>query len=238
MGRAFVWLTLACVLVLGACGREEEEPEQVSAPTTEAAQGTVAAGGSGVDVSSGCWREEQRVPPDATAAHQRWSEPPAMVIDPAKRYTATFETSAGNFTVELYPQDAPQTVNSFVCLARAGYYGGVPFHRILPGFVVQGGDPTGTGAGGPGYRIPDEPITRTYQTGTLAMARTAAPNSGGSQFFVVLEGGAPQLQPQGTYVIFGHVVSGMEVVNAMAETEIEPPTASPHTIRTVTISEA
>ena len=235
IGRARWVLMIAIVAVAVGCGdREDESLSAVDAPTV----GGDAPAGSGADVASGCWTAEQRVPPDASAPHQRWSAPPAMVIDPARRYTATFDTTAGAFQVEFYLQDAPQTVNSFVCLGRAGYYDGVVFHRILPGFVVQGGDPTGTGAGGPGYSIPDEPITRAYDTGTLAMARTPLPNSAGSQFFVVLEGGAAQLQPQPDYVIFGHVISGMEVVAAMAQQRIEPPTASPYQIRSVTIAES
>ena len=112
----------------------------------------------------------------------------------------------------------------------------MPFHRILPEFVVQGGDPTGTGSGGPGYTIPDEPIPRNYETGTVAMARTPAPNSAGSQFFIVLEGGAGKLAKE--YVIFGDVTSGMEVVASMATQPIEPPVASPYAIEAVTISEA
>lgn len=239
-GRVREVLAIVLVVVAVGCGdREEGSLPAVDAPT---AAPTVAGGevsaGSGADVASGCWSEDQRVPPDDGVRHLRWSALPAMVIDPAKRYTGTFDTSAGSFQVELYPQEAPQTVNSFVCLARAGYYDGVKFHRILPGFVVQGGDPTGTGRGGPGYQVPDEPITRQYGTGTFAMARTAAPNSGGSQFFVVLEGGAPGLQQQNTYVIFGQVVSGMDVVNSMAGATIEPPDVSPYAMRSVTISES
>ncbi len=138
-----------------------------------------------------------------------------MQIDPSKRYTATIETNQGNITAELYPQDAPVTVNNFVFLARQGYYDGVIFHRIIPGFVIQGGDPTGTGAGGPGYQFQDEPVKRAYETGSLAMAN-AGPDTNGSQFFIVLEGGARNLGP--LYNHFGRVTGGMDVVNKIAST--------------------
>ena len=231
-------MALVAVVLLAACGDSPDE-ERLPAATTAseeagATEGTAIAG-SGMDVSSGCWTAEQRVAPDASARHQRWDAPPANLIDAAKRYTARVETSAGAFEVELYPGEAPLAVNSFVCLARAGYYDGVVFHRILPGFVVQGGDPTGTGRGGPGYRFADEPVTRPYEVGTLAMANSG-PDTNGSQFFVVLEGGGARLSPD--YTVFGRVTSGMDVVAGMAGAAIEPPTPSPYRIQTVTITEA
>ena len=97
---------------------------------------------------------------------KQYSSPPAMTIDPKKRYTATIDTSAGTMTAELYPDDAPATVNNWVFLAREGYYEGVIFHRVIPGFMVQGGDPTGTGTGGPGYKFADEKVNRKYTRGT------------------------------------------------------------------------
>ena len=107
-----------------------------------------------------------------------WSSPPPMSIDPQKRYTAAIETSAGTMTAELFPGDAPKTVNNFVFLAREGFYEGVIFHRVIPGFMIQGGDPTGRGTGGPGYKFDDEPVKRKYTRGTLAMAN-AGPNTNG-----------------------------------------------------------
>jgi len=115
---------------------------------------------------------------------KQWAQPPAMVIDPAKTYRATIETTAGTMTAEFFPAEAPKTVNNFVFLAREGFYDGVIFHRVIPGFVIQGGDPTGTGRGGPGYRFEDEPVTRPYLRGTIAMAN-AGPNTNGSQFFIM-----------------------------------------------------
>jgi cyclophilin family peptidyl-prolyl cis-trans isomerase len=147
----------------------------------------------------------------------QWKEPPAMAIDPAKTYTATLETSAGNVEVTFFPEDAPQTVNNFVCLGKAGYFDGTPFHRIIKGFVIQGGDPTGTGRGGPGYRFNDEPISRDYVKGSLAMAN-AGPNTNGSQFFIVVDDLRGRLPKN--YTIFGEVTGGMDVVDALANTQV------------------
>src|SRR5262249_2398613 len=138
---------------------------------------------------------------------RQWTVPPAMVIDPTKHYTSTLTTTKGTFEVELYPDDAPTTVNNFVCLARAGYYDNTRFHRILAGFVIQGGDPTGTGTGGPGYQFADEPVKRNYELGTLAMAN-AGPNTNGGQFFVVVGPQGEHLPKR--YTIFGKVIAGMD----------------------------
>ena len=136
-----------------------------------------------------------------------------MVIDTAKRYTATMVTSHGTMVIALDPLAAPKTVNSFVFLARYHYYDGVIFHRIIPGFVLQGGDPTGTGTGGPGYKFADElPAPGRYQIGSLAMAN-AGPNTNGSQFFVISGPDGVRLPPQ--YALFGAVVSGGDVVAAI-----------------------
>ena len=143
---------------------------------------------------------------------QQWDSPPPLTIDPARTYTATLSTTAGDITVELLPGDAPNTVNNFVFLARQGYYDGTPFHRVIRNFMIQGGDPTGTGTGGPGYRFADEPVRRSYTRGILAMAN-AGPNTNGSQFFIV-HGEDVGLPPN--YTIFGRVTSGLDVVDAIA----------------------
>jgi peptidylprolyl isomerase len=136
-----------------------------------------------------------------------------MGIDPQKRYTAVMETSKGSMTIALDPVAAPRTVNSFVFLARSGYYDGVVFHRIIPGFVVQGGDPTGTGRGGPGYKFADElPAPGRYEVGSLAMANSG-PNTNGSQFFIISGSDGVRLPP--SYSLFGKVVSGLETVAAL-----------------------
>ena len=152
-------------------------------------------------------------------APKQFSSPPAMQIDTNKQYTATIQTSDGPMTAELYPKDAPMTVNNFVFLANQGFYDNVPFHRIIKGFMVQTGDPTGTGAGGPGYRFKDEPVNRQYVRGTLAMAN-AGPNTNGSQFFIVHQD--YPLQPN--YTIFGKVASGLDVLDKIASVAV---TASP-----------
>jgi cyclophilin family peptidyl-prolyl cis-trans isomerase len=140
------------------------------------------------------------------------AEPP-MCIDTAKRYTATMETSKGTMTIALDPASAPRTVNSFVVLARYHYFDGIVFHRIIPGFVLQGGDPTGRGTGGPGYQFADElPKPGRYELGSLAMAN-AGPNTNGSQFFVISGPDGMRLPPQ--YALFGKVVSGLETVAAI-----------------------
>jgi cyclophilin family peptidyl-prolyl cis-trans isomerase len=141
---------------------------------------------------------------------ERFDGPPPMVIDAAKRYTAEMVTSKGTLTITLDPASAPKTVNNFVFLARYHYFDGIFFHRVIPGFVLQGGDPQGTGSGGPGYRFEDElPKPGRYELGSLAMAN-AGPNTNGSQFFVISGPQGVRLPP--SYSLFGKVVSGMDVV--------------------------
>ena len=165
---------------------------------------------------------------------KQYDAPPALTIDAAKSYTATIETSAGTMTAELFPDDAPNTVNNFVFLAGDGYYDDVIFHRVISGFMIQGGDPTGTGRGGPGYQFADEPVNRPYDRGTLAMAN-AGPNTNGSQFFI-MHADYP-LPPN--YTIFGKLTSGEDVVDAIAGAETGPqdrPT-EPVSISGITIAE-
>ena len=130
--------------------------------------------------------------------------------------TVVVETGQGSFTMSLDADLSPIAVGNFVALAECGYYDDVVFHRLVPGFVIQGGDPTGTGTGGPGYTIEDEPVTTAYHRGTVAMARTPQPNSVGSQFFVVLDDAAQAaLASANTYQIIGEVTAGMDVVDAI-----------------------
>jgi cyclophilin family peptidyl-prolyl cis-trans isomerase len=144
---------------------------------------------------------------------QSFREPPEMGIDPSKRYTATIETSMGTMVVALDPVAAPKTVNNFVFLARYHYFEGVIFHRIIKGFVIQGGDPQGTGRGGPGYRFEDElPAPGRYEIGSLAMAN-AGPNTNGSQFFVISGPQGVRLPP--SYSLFGKLVKGLDVLEAI-----------------------
>jgi cyclophilin family peptidyl-prolyl cis-trans isomerase len=157
-----------------------------------------------------------------------------MTIDPARTYSATIDTSAGQMTAELFAAEAPKTVNNFVFLARDGFYDGVIFHRVISGFMIQGGDPTGTGRGGPGYRFDDEPVTRRYNRGILAMAN-AGPNTNGSQFFVMhADYGLPP-----NYTIFGQLTGGEDVLDkiATAQTGAQDRPVAPVTIDKVTITE-
>ena len=167
-----------------------------------------------------------------------WAKPPEREIDPARDYTAIIETSIGTITVDLYSSTAPVTANNFVFLARQGFYDGLTFHRVIPGFVIQGGDPKGTGEGDAGYAFADELDNNLrYDLGTLAMAN-AGPNTNGSQFFIISG-------PQGArlpklYSIFGRVRDGMDVVEAIASvpTGRGDRPATPVTIHTVSIQES
>ncbi len=151
---------------------------------------------------------------DGSSPQKReFDQAPEMCIDPSKRYTATMTTSLGELVISLDASTAPKTVNNFVTLARYHYYDGIIFHRIINGFMCQGGDPTGTGRGGPGYRFDDElPKPREYQVGSLAMAN-AGPNTNGSQFFIVSGPSGVGLPPQ--YSLFGQVVKGLDIVDTM-----------------------
>ncbi len=147
---------------------------------------------------------------------KQYSSPPPTTIDPAMTYTATIDTSAGAMTLELFPSEAPLTVNNFVHLARDGFYEDGQFHRVIRDFMIQGGCPLGTGTGGPGYRFQDEPISRKYVRGTLAMAN-AGPNTNGSQFFIV-HGAEVGLPPN--YTIFGKLTDGDEVLDTLANAPV------------------
>ena len=151
---------------------------------------------------------------------QKFDAAPEMGIDPSKRYTATMETSMGSLVIALDPIAAPITVNNFVFLAAQHYYDGVIFHRIIQGFVCQGGDPDGNGRGGPGYKFVDElPKPGKYQIGSLAMAN-AGPNTNGSQFFLISGPSGVGLPP--AYSLFGQVVKGLDIVEMMQNVPTGP----------------
>ena len=176
--------------------------------------------------------------PDGSSPQRRqFDAAPAMIIDPTKSYGATMVTSKGTLEILLDALGAPTTVNSFVFLSRWHYYDGVVFHRIIPGFVLQGGDPTGSGAGGPGYRFADElPKPGRYELGSLAMANSG-PNTNGSQFFVISGPDGVRLPP--LYSHFGKVVKGLEVVSLI--NDLGTPSGKPKedvVIESVTISES
>ena len=136
------------------------------------------------------------------------AQPPAMSIDPDKMYQVTISTDRGDIVMDLDPGLAPQTVNNFVSLARDGFYDGLTFHRVVPEFVIQGGDPEGSGRGGPGYRFADEPVKGEYTLGAVAMAN-AGPNTNGSQFFICIDDCRRKLAP--SYNLFGYVTDGMDI---------------------------
>ena len=146
---------------------------------------------------------------------KQWSTQPEMEIDASKTYTVLMETTKGVIELELFPEYAPMTVNNFVFLTKEGYYDGVTFHRVINNFMIQGGDPTGTGRGGPGYKFADETYGNPlkHETGVLSMAN-AGPNTNGSQFFITH---SPQPHLNGKHTVFGKVVSGMNVVNSIEQ---------------------
>jgi cyclophilin family peptidyl-prolyl cis-trans isomerase len=151
--------------------------------------------------------------------------------------TVTIATDKGAIAIKIEADLSPIAAGNFVALAGCGYYDGVVFHRVVPGFVIQGGDPTGTGTGGPGYEIQDEPVTATYSRGSVAMARTSEPNSVGSQFFVVLDDAArAALASANTYQIIGTVSSGMDAVDAIAAAADAELPSSPVVMTKVSVS--
>ena len=146
---------------------------------------------------------------------KQWDSPPEMQIDTNKTYKITMETTKGEIVLELYPEHAPKTVNNFVFLTKEGYYDGISFHRVISDFMVQGGDPTGSGSGGPGYRFEDEltgnPLT--HERCIISMAN-AGPNTNGSQFFITH---SPQPHLNGKHTVFGKVVTGQDVVDTIQQ---------------------
>jgi len=186
--KTFSWILITALvatsLLVVSCGDSEPEPTPAPQPEPESAP-------------------EVKI--------MTWDSPPEMIIDTGKKYTAVMETEKGNLVIELFAADVPKTVNNFVFLARQGYYDGTTFHRVLPGFMAQGGDPTGTGRGGPGYRFEDEFTSHLHEAGALSMAN-AGPNTNGSQFFICY---APQHGLDGRHSVFGQLVEGMDVLESI-----------------------
>lgn len=205
-----------------AASTEAASVAPTTQPTTAAPATTPAAPGA--------------MPAAPAARDGMYSAPPAMTIDPAKYYVATIETEHGNIVVQLFPDKAPNTVNNFVFLARQGFYDNTTFHRVMPGFMAQAGDPTGTGFGGPGYTFADEfDITLTHdRVGTLSSANSG-PDTNGSQFFITY-GPAPWLD--GQHTVFGRVIDGLDALLAIRERDPETATTPGDLIRTITITES
>jgi len=164
-----------------------------------------------------------------------YSKPPEMVIDLKKKYTATFKLAKGDLVIELFADKAPRTVNNFVFLARDGFYDGVTFHRVIKDFMAQGGDPTGTGRGGPGYTFADEfhPALKHSKAGILSMAN-AGPNTNGSQFFITF---APTPHLDGRHSVFGQVVKGMDALKSIGERDPATARTPGDAIKTIEIAE-
>ena len=196
-------------------------------------------GGNGDSEDSGASNGgEEPIMPFAEACQKtdekQFSEAPARIIDTSKTYIATIKLDAGDIVLELF-SDVPITANNFVFLACKGYYDGVTFHRVIPGFMAQGGDPTGSGSGGPGYSIPDEEDgDHGMDAGVISMAM-AGPNTTGSQFFITY---TPQAQLEPEFTVFGKVISGMDVVDGITPREPGDPNAAPgDAMQTITIEE-
>lgn len=231
-GRNLVILLVALVAVAFAISvfAKDDDSTDVTADGTETTESTVAedtssteAGTAPIEVvlpGAGAAITGETPCPAVDGSSERttsFEQAPPMCIDAAKTYTATLTTTEGDIVIALDAAAAPQTVNNFVVLSRYHFYDNVPFHRIIPGFMNQAGDPVGPepGTGGPGYTIPDELPTGDdpYPTGTLAMANTGSADTGGSQWFITVEGGGQQLTP--TYSVFGHVTAGQDVVDTI-----------------------
>lgn len=220
-------LALATPLVLAGCGSEESTP----AAGSGGGDSTTAAETSSGDAAVEC--------PPAEGTEERttsFESAPPMCLTPGVDYTAVITTDAGTVTVDLLEDKAPETVNNFVFLARNHYYDGITFHRVIPGFMIQGGDPQGTGSGGPGYQFSDElPAAGEYEIGSVAMAN-AGPDTNGSQFFIVTGDAGVSLPPD--YSLFGAVTEGMETVTAIeTDGSAQGTPSTTHTIESVEIIE-
>jgi cyclophilin family peptidyl-prolyl cis-trans isomerase len=231
--RPLLALVLAALLALVVgCGGGDAETTTAAAGAAATTPPAATAGtGTGGDIV--CGDDE----PAASGERPTYTAPPPMTITPARSYTATLSTSCGDIVIALDPEAAPMTVNNFITLARDGFYDGLTFHRTVPGFVIQGGDPAGDGTGGPGYTFADELPTgdAAYPAGSVAMANSG-PDTNGSQFFIVT-GQAP-LPPQ--YSRFGEVTRGLDVaraIEALGDASTQAP-STPVYINRVTISES
>jgi cyclophilin family peptidyl-prolyl cis-trans isomerase len=222
-----------------ACGSGDDKGTKTTtsdafSTTPGSAATKAAAPTSGATAPSSVCTSVTAPPAGQTGGRKTYTAAPPMTIDVNKTYCAIIEMDIGNITLELFAKEAPATVNNFVFLAREHYYDGITFHRVIPGFVAQAGDPTGTGSGGPGYTIPDEVNANKFLDGTVGMAKTSAPNSGGSQFFIDY---AAQPGLDGGYTAFGRVVAGRDVLDKIAPREPAKATQPGTKINTIVIEE-
>lgn len=221
-------LALAAPLALAGCGSDDSGSD--SATSGSSSDSSDSSSEAAADVEC----------PPAEGTEERTTEfasAPPMCLTPGADYTAVITTDAGEVTVDLLEDKAPETVNNFVFLARNHFYDGITFHRVIPGFMIQGGDPQGTGAGGPGYDFDDElPAAGEYEIGSMAMAN-AGPNTNGSQFFIVTGDAGVALPP--SYSLFGIVTEGMETVTAIEDDgSAQGAPSTTHTIESVQIIES
>jgi peptidylprolyl isomerase len=207
--HALLLLSLLLAFGAAACDSSDSDSKKDSSPskesttsnTDEATSDTTSTEVSGSSTAGGA---------------KQWDSPPPMTINKSGKYTALVKTTKGDFTIDILPQQGPIAANNFVFLAKQGFYTDVPIHRIVTGFMIQTGDPTGTGSGGPGYAIKDDPVKIPYTRGVVAMAN-AGPDTGGSQFFVMHKD--YNLPPD--YSIFGKVTKGLDTIDALADTPVQ-----------------
>lgn len=251
-------LSVAAVFAFAACSSEEETPASEPAPAVQPAPAAAPqpAPAPAPAPPPAVLPSPTARPAPRAAARKQYDAPPPMTIDADKKYTATIEMEkGGSIVVELFPKEAPVTVNSFVFLARDGYYDGVTFHRVIPDFMAQGGDPTGTGTSGPGYEFDNEvsPDRRHDGPGTLSMANRGVRNgrgTNGGQFFITfretgfLDGYNPDGSPKNCeaprtscHTVFGRVIEGMDVVNALTVRDPSSARTPGDAMKTITIDE-
>ena len=229
---------LLTLLTLLGCVLQTPDPEETPNPGTPAA--TAAAEAPASDATPRADTPTPRPTPTISSrgAPRSYANPPAMTLDPESDYHADFRTNQGNFRVRLLAAQAPLTVNNFVFLAQQGFYDGLIFHRVIENFMIQGGDPTGTGAGNPGYRFEDEIVPGLVfdSPGKLAMAN-AGPNTNGSQFFITT---VPTPHLDGRHTIFGEITEGQSVINAISrvETNARDAPLRPVTIESIEITKS
>ena len=240
MKPVLLLVALAVIVLSTACIIESTRTPVSATPTSPP---PTATAGAATTTSAPVSTPTPRVVSVGGRTIKQYAQPPQLTIDATETYTATIKTNLGDITLDLFVLEAPRTVNNFVFLAREGFYDNTTFHRVMKDFMIQGGDPLGTGFGGPGYRFADEPVTRRYTRGILAMGNSG-PDTNGSQFFIV-HGADAGLPPQ--YTIFGQVIEGIDTVDKLANTpvtasarrhgELSVPT-QPLVIQSVTITES
>lgn len=246
--KMYFYVLMGCLLLTGCSFDTPSVNKKTETQETPPFSRSGSPSGENADVSGKDQPTQTEKPQAESTIHSSSQTPmqdtqktyasaPTMQIDVAKKYVATLKTELGDIEVELYSQKTPVTVNNFVFLAKEKFYDHVIFHRTIKGFMIQGGDPTGTGMGGPGYKFNDEPFSGEYTRGTVAMAN-AGLNTNGSQFFIMH---ADMPLPK-NYVIFGAVTKGMDVVDMIAGAPTQPggegsKPVKPIEIRTVTITE-